>query len=178
MARRRPAQNVDTRVERGAWGTWQLHLTDDGSYFAEYRSHAELLGWPLLHYTRGIDPQTGRRKVAKGVIAVGRLAVGVFAFGHASCGLFAFGQAALGLLFGLGQACLGVIAVGQISFGGVFGIGQLATGETAIGQLAAGNYVMAQLALGRHCWTPEQSDPEAVARFEALWRQARQLAGH
>lgn len=168
---------VEFQVERTAWGTWRRHLSEEGRYFAEFRSHAELLGWPLLHYTNGINPQTGRRMVAKGVIAVGRLAVGGIAFGHASCGLLAFGQAALGILFGLGQACTGLYALGQLALGGSFGVGQLATGETAIGQLAAGNYVLAQLGFGQHCWTPERSDPEAIAHFTALWRQAQELAG-
>ena len=54
-------QPVEFKVERTAWGSWRRHLSEEGRYFAEFRSHAELLGWPLLHYTHGVNPQTGRR---------------------------------------------------------------------------------------------------------------------
>jgi hypothetical protein len=60
-----------------------------------------------LHYTRGKCPETGKRVVAKGVVAVGRLAMGIFAIG----------QAAIGLMFGLGQIATGEIAIGQIAYG-------------------------------------------------------------
>ena len=49
-----------------------------------------------MHYTRGKCPETGRRIIAKGVIAVGRLATGIVAIGHASFGLIAIGQLAYG----------------------------------------------------------------------------------
>ncbi|MEW6647752.1 MAG: hypothetical protein AB1450_11165 [Pseudomonadota bacterium] len=168
-------QPVDFQVEKTAWGTWRRHLSAQGSYYAEFASHAELLGWPLLHYTRGINPQTGRRTTARGVIAVGRVAVGGIALGQAAFGLCAIGQAGLGLLFGLGQAASGWYALGQLALGVEFGIGQLATGYTAVGQLALGEYVLAQLGIGSHLWTPEQSDPAAVAHFTALWEKFRVL---
>jgi hypothetical protein len=60
-------------------------------------------------------------------------------------------------------------------WGGEFGIGQLATGYTAIGQLGLGEYVLAQLGIGSHLWTPQQSDPAAVAHFTALWDKLRAL---
>lgn len=168
-------QPVDYKIEKTAWGIWRTHLSEQGRYYAEFTSHSELLGWPLLHYTRGVNPQTGRRKTARGVIAVGRLAVGGIAVGQAAFGLCAIGQAGLGLLFGLGQASSGLYAVGQLALGGWFGAGQLATGYTAIGQLAVGAYVLAQLGIGSYLWTPERSDPEAVAHFTALWEQVRAL---
>jgi hypothetical protein len=73
------------------------------------------LGLPLLHYTRGICPETGRRIIAKGVLAVGRLAMGVLAIGHASFGAIAIGQLGLGILLGLGQGATGLYAVGQVA---------------------------------------------------------------
>ena len=166
-------QPVEYKIEKTAWGIWRRHLSEKGSYFAEFTSHAELLGLPLLHYTRGINPQTGRRKTARGVIAVGRVAVGGIACGQAAFGLCAIGQAGFGVLFGLGQACSGLYAVGQLALGVGFGAGQLATGYTAIGQLAIGEYVLAQLGIGTYLWTPGESDPEAVAHFTLLWEQVR-----
>lgn len=101
--------------------------------------------------------------------------MGGIALGQAAFGLCAIGQAGFGVLFGLGQACSGLYAVGQLALGVDFGAGQLATGHTAVGQLALGEYVLAQLGIGSHLWTPEQSDPEAVAHFTALWERLRAL---
>ena len=36
----------------------------------EYRSALELFGWPLIHIAQGIDPDTGRPRVARGIIAI------------------------------------------------------------------------------------------------------------
>ena len=44
------------------------------SWGYEYRSKAEFLGLPLVHVAQGIDPETGRPRVARGIIAVGNLA--------------------------------------------------------------------------------------------------------
>ncbi len=144
-----------------------------GEYFAEFRSHASVAGLPLIHYTHGRNPETRRCVVAKGIVAVGRLAVGFVAIGHASAGLIAIGQASAALLFGLGQGAVGLLAVGQIALGVELGIGQIATGETAIAQLGVGKYVLAQLGWGEHLWTPEQADPEAVAHFRGLWQSIK-----
>ncbi len=165
---------VEYKIEKTRHGIWRRHLNERGAYFAEYTSYATFLGWPLVHYTRGISPETGRRVTARGVIAVGRLAVGGLAIGHASFGLIAIGQAGLGLLFGLGQAATGLFAVGQLALGGGFGLGQIATGQTAVGQLAFGEYVLAQLGVGDYLWTPEQADAEAVSYFKELWSKLKE----
>ena len=161
-------ERVEYQVTKTALGVWRRHLSENGAYFAEFRSHGDLLGLPLIHYTRGICPDTGRRITAKGVIAVGRLAVGGIAIGHASMGLIAIGQAAIGLLFGLGQAATGMFAVGQLALATSVGLGQLATGEVAIGQLAWGEYVLAQVGYGEHIWSQDRADPEATAFFHDL----------
>src|SRR5262245_11379019 len=96
-------------------GRWRRYLYPNGQLFAEYVSHARLFGMPVLHYTRGKCPETGKRIVAKGVIAVGRLALGIIAIGQASCGVIALGQASVGVLLCLGQACLGMFAIGQLA---------------------------------------------------------------
>src|SRR4029079_2665213 len=54
----------------------------------EYRSRATLFGLPLLHVASGPDPATGRRRVAKGIIALGDIACGVVAIGGVACGGF------------------------------------------------------------------------------------------
>ena len=63
--------NVEYQVEKTRWGSWRRHFSGKGQYFAEFRSNATFLGMPVLHYTHGKCPETGRRIVAKGIIAVG-----------------------------------------------------------------------------------------------------------
>lgn len=161
-------ENVEYKVETTRFGVWRRFLYPDGAYFTEFKSHATFLGLPLLHYTRGICPETGRRVIAKGVVGVGRLATGILAIGHASFGLIAIGQLGLGLLLGLGQGATGLYAVGQAAIGFLFGLGQVATGEIAIGQFAYGKYVLAQIGYGDYVWSTNRADPEAVVFFKSL----------
>jgi len=163
-------EKVEYQVERTARGTWRRYLYPTGARFEEFRSHARWFGLPMVHYTYGICPETGRRIVAKGVVAVGRLAAGVIAVGHASFGVVALGQLALGLVLGLGQASTGLFALGQLAIALVLGLGQLATGYVTVAQLAAGQYVLAQLGLGAHVWDTRAADPAAVAFFRAAAR--------
>ena len=162
-------EKVEYKVEETTHGVWRRFVYPDGHYFAEFRSHAMVFGMLLFHYTRGRCPETGRRIVAKGFIAVGRVAAGVIAIGQASAGIVAVGQASAGVLLSLAQIGTAVYAAGQIAVGILFGLGQLATGWTAVGQLALGNYVLAQAGFGEHLWTPERADPEAVRYFQDLW---------
>jgi hypothetical protein len=99
----------------------------------EYRSRLRLFGVPLVHVVRGIDPATGRRPPAVGIIAVGQVAIGVVSVGQLAVGLVAVGQLALGGLAGLGQIALAVVAVGQICGGAVASVGQAALGPRSLG---------------------------------------------
>ncbi len=161
--------DIEYKVEKTRRGVWRRYVYPNGDGFAEYRSNVTLFGLPLVHHTRGKCPETGSRVVAKGIIAIGRLATGGLAIGHASAGVIAIGQASAGLLFGLGQATAGVVAIGQLALGFEFGLGQIATGETVVAQFGAGTYVLAQLGVGEFLWTPERADPEALAHFHELW---------
>ena len=67
-------EKVEYKIETTNFGVWRRFVYPNGSYFAEFKSHATFMGLPLFHYTRGKCPETGRRIIAKGVIAVGRLA--------------------------------------------------------------------------------------------------------
>ena len=162
-------ENVEYQIETTNFGVWRRFVYPNGVYFAEFKSHVLFFGLPLLHYTRGKCPETGRRVVAKGVLAVGRLAMGVVAFGQASFGIIAIGQAGLGLVLGLGQGATGLYAMGQAAIGLMFGLGQVATGEIAIGQLAYGKYVLAQIGYGDYVWSMSRADPEAVTFFKSLF---------
>jgi hypothetical protein len=133
----------------------------------EYRSEAELFGWPIIHVAVGRHAETGKLLVAKGVIAIGQFGIG----------LITIAQFGIGLLFCLGQFGAGLYAVGQLALGGVFGLGQCACGITAIGQFAIGRYVLAQIGFGEHVWTTRVKDPVAVEYFTNLWGTITDIFG-
>lgn len=159
---------VEYKFEETALGRWRKYIWPSGELFEEFVSHARFLGLPLLHFTRGRCPETGKRIIAKGIFAVGRLAFGVVALGQASAGVIALGQLGLGLALGLGQAATGLYAVGQFALAVNFGLGQFVTGYTAIGQFGLGEYVLAQLGLGEYVWDMRGCAPEAREFFQAL----------
>ena len=103
----------------------------------EYKSEAELFGWPLIHIAQGINPETGAPRIAKGVIAIGNIAVGGLAIGGLAGGVFTIGGLGLGL-FSFGGLALGVLAAaGGLALGGLFALGGVAISLAyAIGGLA------------------------------------------
>jgi hypothetical protein len=120
----------------------------------EWKTDAELFGYPLVHVAFGRDAR-GRRRVARGVIAVGQFAVGAFTVAQ-------FGAA---FVLGLGQFIIAPVAIGQVAVGFLFGLGQLATGYAAIGQLAIGSYAVGQVGFAFHFWGPGHEDPRALEFF-------------
>lgn len=99
----------------------------------EYRSRLKIGALPLVHIVRGVDPSTGTRPPAIGVIAVGQVAIGVIAVGQLAVGGIAVGQAALGLGWGIGQLAVGLLAAGQVAAGALGSVGQVALGPQALG---------------------------------------------
>jgi len=143
-------EEIEYKTSETSLGTWRRFAYPTGQVFEEFTSHKQYFGLPLLHFTRGRCPETGRRIIAKGIVAIGRLAIGGIAIGHASAGLIAVGQLSIGILFGLGQLTTGVFALGQIALALLFGIGQISCGYAVIAQLGAGNFVLAQKGFGAH----------------------------
>jgi hypothetical protein len=160
--------DVDYIIQETANGVWRRYLHANGRRFAEFKSHLNVGGLPLVHYTHGICPQTGRRITAHGIIAVGRIASGVIAIGQIAVGLVAIGQLSIGILLAMGQASFGAYSLGQLAIGVFFGAGQFATGQIAIGQFAYGNYVLAQLGFGKHIIDEHGIDPVAKDFFLGL----------
>ena len=144
--------DVEYKIEETNLGKWRRFGYPNGQIFEDFVSHSKIGNLPLLHYTRGKCPETGKLAVAKGIIAIGRLAIGVLAIGHASAGVVALGQLAFGLVFGLGQASTGLIAIGQLAIAIIFGLGQIATGYVVIAQFGLGIYVLAQFGVGQFVW--------------------------
>jgi hypothetical protein len=109
-------------------------ITPDGY---DYRSDSQLFGWPLVHVVKGIDPQTGRERVAKGIIAVGPTAYGGLAIGGRATGILAIGGIAHGLV-AVGGVALGGFALGGVALGLGFALGGVAVGLFAVGGAALG----------------------------------------
>ena len=160
--------DVDYIIQETANGVWRRYLYPDGKRFAEFKTYLNVGGLPLVHYTHGLCPQTGRRITAHGIIAVGRVASGVIAIGQFAIGLIAIGQLSIGLLFALGQASFGTFSLGQLAVGLFFGAGQFATGQIAIGQFAYGVNVLAQIGFGKHVVDVRGVDPAAKSFFLGL----------
>lgn len=115
-----------------------------------------ILGIPLVCIAFGRD-EAGRARVAKGIIAIGKV----------SFGLISVGQFALGVL-SIGQFGLGLIAVGQVALSVLLGVGQFSTGVLSIGQIAVGLYCLGQIAWGKYIWSQGWTDMEAVALFSTI----------
>jgi hypothetical protein len=122
----------------------------------EYRSSLEILGWPLIHIAQGFDPDTGRPRVARGIIAIGNIAIGLFAVGGLALGGFVIGG------LGLGVVALAGIAVGWVALGGMALALYLAMGGLAISLM----YAIGGLALAPHAIDSMRTDPEVLRMLE------------
>lgn len=153
----------------------------------EYRSKRTLFGLPLLHIASGIDPVTGRKRIAKGIVAIGDIAIGGLALGGIAMGGVCFGGCSLGVI-ALGGATLGLAAAGGLAIGLLVAIGGVAAGGVAVGGLAAGliayggevygYYAMGGQASGVHAWGGAARDPVAHDFFDpSLTARLREVAG-
>ncbi len=130
-----------------------------------YRSHARLLGLPLVHIEQQGFHKSGRLVVAKGWLAIGDVACGVVALGRVSLGLVSLGGLSFGGLAAGGMAA-GAVAAGGMAVG-LLGLGGMAVGYAALGGLAVGAYAAGGAAFGGAVIRGSASDPVAVAWFEA-----------
>ncbi len=130
----------------------------------DYRSKATLFGLPLLHVADGIDPATGKRRVAKGIIAIGGMAKGVLAIGGVAMGGFAFGGITLGV-FTVGGLALGLLSTGGLAVGLIAALGGLAVAPIALGGGAVGYFAFGGAAFGVHPWSSLGRDAAAEAFF-------------
>jgi tRNA A-37 threonylcarbamoyl transferase component Bud32 len=133
----------------------------------EFKSKTTIAGIPLVHIAMGIDPATGKKRVAKGIIAIGDVAIGVLAMGGVACGALAFGGVATGLMTFGGLSLAILLAVGGLSVGGI-SFGGLALGVISLGGGAVGLYAFGGAAFGLHALGGNVNDPEAM-RFFAPW---------
>ena len=137
-------ENQIYKIQTTDYGVWRRHTYPTGKVYEEFTSHQHYFGYPLVHITKGICPETGRHKTAKGIIAIGKFATGAVAIGQFAAGFIALGQIACGLL-AIGQVCLGLFVLAQVAIALLVGIGQVATGIIAIGQVALGYFTLSQI---------------------------------
>jgi tRNA A-37 threonylcarbamoyl transferase component Bud32/MFS family permease len=153
---------VKTGME-AIYGQMPLHLRRALGH--EYKSKTTIFGVPLVHIATGIDPATGKKRVAKGIIAIGDVAVGVIAMGGIAMGGFTLGGVSFGV-FSLGGLALGlVLASGGCAVAGVFAFGGLAVGGIALGGMAVGYYAFGGGAFGVHTMSGAGVDPAAERLF-------------
>ena len=124
------AQVGSARTEGGT-----VETADHAPSSFEYRSRLKVFGLPLVHVVRGIDPSSGRRPTAVGIIAIGQVAVGVISIGQVAIGGIALGQASIGLGWGIGQLAFGLLAAGQVAAGLLGAAGRLAVAPHALGMV-------------------------------------------
>jgi len=145
----------------------------------EYRSHLNLLGFPLIHIRigGGINAQ---RKTVKAWIAAGDCAVGLlFAFGGIAVAPVSIGGCAVGLL-PFGGLALGLLALGGFSIG-IWSFGGLALGWQAFGgfaiawNVAVGGCAIAHdFALGgiAHAVEPNNTAAQLYCQAQPFFRNA------
>ena len=111
------------------------------TYF-EFRSKEEINGWPLIHINIGTDPETGRARAAKGVVAIGNVAMGVVSIGAAAIGVVTLAGFGLGIVSLAGLA-IGIVALGPVALGYEFALGAVAlSANIAIGAVGFGPEVI------------------------------------
>jgi MFS family permease len=133
----------------------------------DYRSKATLFGLPWLHVTSGLDPVTGKQRVAKGIIAIGGIAKGVVAIGGMAMGGFAFGGLAVGV-FAFGGCGLGLLSFAGLAVGLIAALGGGALAPIALGGGAVGYFAYGGQAVGVHVLDAFTKDPSAQ-RFFMRW---------
>jgi hypothetical protein len=121
-----------------------------------WQTRAAIFGIPLICVAGGTDSR-GKRRVAKGILAIGHYAVGGIAIGRFGLGVVA-----------IGQFSLGILAFGQLALGALLAAGQLSGGFFAFGQAVFGLYGFGQIGWAKYLWTQTVTDMEAVSMFYTL----------
>jgi len=89
-------EEVEYKIDETNFGVWRRYGYANGTSYHEFKSYTHIFGMPLVHYTYGRNLETGKRVIAKGVIAIGRLACGVVAIGQFAVGKYVLAQIGLG----------------------------------------------------------------------------------
>jgi hypothetical protein len=133
----------------------------------EYRSKATLFGLPWLHVAIGVNPATGRKRGARGIIALGTAPRGVIAFGDVAVGVIACGIFGYGVI-SISVIAVGIVACGSIAAGLTLALGGVALAPVALGGAAFGWYANGAIAAGKHAISPNAYDASAAAFFNPM----------
>ena len=164
------ASVMKTMVENaGAANVAPVFPQSSGVWGMNYESRTKWFGLPLLHVTSGKDPETGRERVAKGIVAIGGKAKGVFAVGGRATGVFAIGGVAIGFI-SCGGVALGVFAWGGLALALLLAFGGMAIGGVAIGGSSLGYYSYGGAAFGKYCFGGNAAD-HVAREFFLPWVQ-------
>jgi hypothetical protein len=164
------AGEVRLRLETIAGVTSRLSPEVNWKLSYEYRTKTTWFGWPLLHVAVGVNPATGRKRSARGIIAVGTAPRGIIAFGDEAvgviaCGIFGFGVVSFSVI------AVGIFACGSVAAGLVFAMGGMAIAPVAMGGLTFGWFASGAMAWGKHALTPTIHDSAADKFFNPhVWK--------
>ena len=163
---RRYQQTAEVRAELEAVAGVASRLSPEVSrkLSYEYRSKATLFGLPWLHVAIGVNPTTGRKRTAKGIIALGTAPRGVIAFGDVAVGVIACGIFGYGLI-SISVVAVGVVALGSVAAGLWLALGGVAIAPLAMGGAVCGYYANGAIAWGKHAISPAVQDPLAAEFF-------------
>ncbi len=131
----------------------------------EYRSKASLFGLPLLHVAYGTDLATGKKRVAKGILAFGDIAKGIFAFGGMSFGVVAFGGLSAGVV-SFGGLGFGIVALCGIGLGLLASYSGVSVAPIALGGVALGVYSSGGMVFGPNRFGGNARDPGGAIFFK------------
>ena len=108
----------------------------------EWSSRARVFGYPVIHIASGFNPETGKKRIARGLVAIGDVAIGGLAMGGVGMGVIGMGGCGLGLVG------IGGLGVGLLQGVGGLGVGAVANGGGAIGGIASGGGALGGIAVG------------------------------
>lgn len=136
-------EKPEYKITDSGSGVLKEFMYEHGGTYREFTSYATLFGMPLISIVNGINPETGKRGVAKGFIAIGGKAKGVIAIGQFANGWFTLAQIGTARIFGLGQMMIAPLAIGQLAIAaaaigqiGLVGVGIFQTAVTLFGGIS------------------------------------------
>lgn len=125
----------------------------------EWKSRTTAFGLPLIHIAFGLNRNTGKLLIAKGIVSIGIFGIGIVSVTMVGMGVIA-----------LGQFSFGIIAIAQFAVGIYFALGQFAAGFVAVGQFACGKYVLAEAGFGEYVFSSAIKDARAIDYLKNIFR--------
>ena len=162
------ASEIRLQLETIAGVTSKLSPEVSRKLSYEYRSQATLFGLPWVHVALGVNPATGRKRRAKGIIAIGTAPRGVIAFGDVAvgviaCGIFCYGPIAIGVV------SIGIVALGSAAVGLLYAMGGVAVAPVAIGGAVFGYYANGAIVWATHGMGPGMMYDPLADKFFNPW---------